>query len=66
MKTMIVLTAEKSGYGLKTALIEKETYEADGNNPSQYFLTGWNAKEEGEVTIDGPGVDMIPDSIIEE
>jgi len=66
MSTYIVLCAEKLGYNLKTALIEKETYQTSEYEKEDYFPNGFIVQEMGEVEIFGDAEDSIPDVFVGE
>lgn len=58
-ETYVILIAEDSYGSLKTALVEKESYEEDPD-PESYFKSGMvNVKKEGEVNITGD-VHLLP------
>ena len=65
MSTYYVITAEVLGE-IKTGLVDKEEFEADGSDPSFYFPSNARVPEvHGTVEISGPAEHMIPTSVVE-
>lgn len=49
--------------GIKTVLVEEETFEADGGDPDMFFLnpSSYKIRDYGTVSITGDAEHMVPD-----